>query len=75
MHILTHSARLKDDLDTVLFPVNYVLHAYLEPKNDYEPVFSLTRKETTARIFRNEPFLKGLSLSLVRVTQLDNQEV
>jgi aryl-alcohol dehydrogenase-like predicted oxidoreductase len=26
------------DFDTVLLPVNYVLHAHPEPRNDYEPV-------------------------------------
>lgn len=32
------------DFDTVLLPVNYVLRAHPEPKNDYEPVLSLARK-------------------------------
>lgn len=32
------------DFDTVLLPVNYVLHAHLKPQNDYEPVLSLTKK-------------------------------
>jgi aryl-alcohol dehydrogenase-like predicted oxidoreductase len=32
------------DLDTVLLPVNYVLHAHPEPKNDYEPVLALAEK-------------------------------
>jgi aryl-alcohol dehydrogenase-like predicted oxidoreductase len=32
------------DFDTVLLPVNYVLHAHPEPKNDYEPVLSLAKK-------------------------------
>jgi aryl-alcohol dehydrogenase-like predicted oxidoreductase len=31
------------DFDTVLLPVNYVLHAHPEPENDYEPVLSLAR--------------------------------
>jgi len=30
--------------DTVLLPVNYVLHAHIEPKNDYEQVLSLAKK-------------------------------
>ena len=33
------------DFDTVLLPVNYVLHAHPEPKNDYEPVLSLAKKK------------------------------
>ena len=32
------------DFDTVQLPVNYVLHAHPEPKNDYEPVLSLAKK-------------------------------
>ncbi len=32
------------DFDTVLLPVNYVLHAHPEPKNDYEPVLTLAKK-------------------------------
>ncbi|MGD0478004.1 MAG: aldo/keto reductase [Nitrososphaerales archaeon] len=32
------------DFDTVLLPVNYVLHAHREPKNDYEPVLALAKK-------------------------------
>lgn len=32
------------DFDTVLLPVNFVLHAHPEPKNDYEPVLSLAKK-------------------------------
>jgi len=32
------------DFDTVLLPVNYVLRAHPEPKNDYEPVLSLAKK-------------------------------
>lgn len=32
------------DFDTVLLPVNYVLHAHPEPKNDYEPVLTLARE-------------------------------
>jgi aryl-alcohol dehydrogenase-like predicted oxidoreductase len=32
------------DFDTVLLPVNYVLHAHPEPKNDYEPVLALAKK-------------------------------
>jgi aryl-alcohol dehydrogenase-like predicted oxidoreductase len=32
------------DFDTVLLPVNYVLHAHPEPENDYEPVLSLAKK-------------------------------
>jgi len=31
------------DFDTVLLPVNYVLHAHLEPQNDYEPVLSIAK--------------------------------
>jgi len=33
------------DFDTVLLPVNYVLHAHPEPRNDYAPVLSLARKK------------------------------
>jgi aryl-alcohol dehydrogenase-like predicted oxidoreductase len=32
------------DFDTVLLPVNYVLHAHPEPQNDYEPVLALAKK-------------------------------
>ena len=32
------------DFDTVLLPVNYVLRAHPEPRNDYEPVLSLAKK-------------------------------
>jgi len=32
------------DFDTVLLPVNYVLHAHPVPKNNYEPVLSLVKK-------------------------------
>lgn len=32
------------DFDTVLLPVNYVLHAHRQPVNDYEPVLSLAKK-------------------------------
>ena len=32
------------DFDTVLLPVNYVLRAHLEPKNDYEPVLALAKE-------------------------------
>jgi len=32
------------DFDTVLLPVNYVLHAHPEPRNDYEPILSLAKK-------------------------------
>ena len=32
------------NFDTVLLPVNYVLHAHPEPKNDYEPVLSLAKR-------------------------------
>lgn len=32
------------DFDTVLLPVNYVLHAHPEPANDYEPVLSLAKQ-------------------------------
>ncbi len=32
------------DFDTVLLPVNYVLRAHPEPKNDYRPVLSLAQK-------------------------------
>jgi len=34
------------DFDTVLLPVNYVIHAHLEPKNDYEPVLALAKKRS-----------------------------
>ncbi len=33
------------DFDTVLLPVNYVLKAHPEPKNDYEPVLSLAKEK------------------------------
>ena len=33
------------DFDTILLPVNYVLRAHPEPKNDYEPVLSLAKKK------------------------------
>jgi aryl-alcohol dehydrogenase-like predicted oxidoreductase len=33
------------DFDTVLLPVNYVLHAHPESKNDYEPVLALAKKK------------------------------
>lgn len=33
------------NFDTVLLPVNYVLHAHHKPKNDYEPVLSLAKKK------------------------------
>lgn len=33
------------DFDTVLLPVNYVLHAHPEPRNDYKPVLSLAEKK------------------------------
>jgi aryl-alcohol dehydrogenase-like predicted oxidoreductase len=32
------------DFDTVLLPVNYVLHAHPEPANDYEPVLALAQQ-------------------------------
>ncbi|MFH0896828.1 MAG: aldo/keto reductase [Candidatus Bathyarchaeota archaeon] len=32
------------DFDTVLLPVNYVLHTHPEPKNDYEPVLAQAKK-------------------------------
>ncbi len=32
------------NFDTVLLPINYVLHAHPEPKNDYEPVLALAKK-------------------------------
>jgi len=32
------------DFDTVLLPVNYVLRAHPEPRNNYEPVLSLAKK-------------------------------
>jgi aryl-alcohol dehydrogenase-like predicted oxidoreductase len=32
------------DFDTVLLPVNYVLHAHPEPRNDYEPVLKKARE-------------------------------
>jgi aryl-alcohol dehydrogenase-like predicted oxidoreductase len=32
------------DFDTVLLPVNYVLHAHPEPENDYEPVLALAQE-------------------------------
>jgi aryl-alcohol dehydrogenase-like predicted oxidoreductase len=32
------------DFDTVLLPVNYVLHAHPEPQNDYAPVLALAKQ-------------------------------
>ncbi|UCH37978.1 MAG: aldo/keto reductase, partial [Candidatus Bathyarchaeota archaeon] len=32
------------DFDTILLPVNYVLRAHAEPKNDYRPVLALANK-------------------------------
>jgi hypothetical protein len=32
------------DFDTILLPVNYVLRAHAEPKNDYRPVLDLANK-------------------------------
>lgn len=32
------------DFDTILLPVNYVLQAHPEPKNDYRPVLALAKK-------------------------------
>jgi predicted aldo/keto reductase-like oxidoreductase len=32
------------DFDTVLLPVNYVLHAHPEPQNDYDPVLEKARE-------------------------------
>lgn len=32
------------DFDTILLPVNYVLHTHPVPKNDYEPVLSIAEK-------------------------------
>lgn len=33
------------DFDTVLLPVNYVLHAHPEPQNDYEPVLRMAEEK------------------------------
>jgi len=38
------------DFDAVELPVNYVLHAHPEPKNDYEPVLSLARERNIGSI-------------------------
>jgi aryl-alcohol dehydrogenase-like predicted oxidoreductase len=37
-------------LDTVLLPVNYVLHAHPEPRNDYEPVLALAKERNVGVI-------------------------
>ena len=50
---------LKDfAFDTVLLPVNYVLHAHPEPKNDYEPVLSLAKKRNLG-VIAMKPVAKG----------------
>lgn len=33
------------DFDTILLPVNYVLRAHPEPKNDYQPALSIAKKK------------------------------
>jgi aryl-alcohol dehydrogenase-like predicted oxidoreductase len=33
------------NFDTVLLPVNYILHAHTEPKNDYEPILTIAKKK------------------------------
>lgn len=38
------------DFDAVELPVNYILHAHPEPKNDYEPVLSLARERNIGSI-------------------------
>ena len=46
------------DFDTVLLPVNYVLHAHPEPKNDYEPVLTLA-KERNLGVIAMKSVAKG----------------
>lgn len=46
------------DFDTVLLPVNYVLHAHPEPKNNYEPVLALA-KERNLGVIAMKAVAKG----------------
>ncbi len=46
------------DFDTVLLPVNYVLHAHAEPRNNYEPVLSLA-KEKNIGVIAMKSIAKG----------------
>jgi aryl-alcohol dehydrogenase-like predicted oxidoreductase len=43
------------DFDTVLLPVNYVLHAHPEPQNDYEPVLEKCRERNIGVIAMKSP--------------------
>jgi aryl-alcohol dehydrogenase-like predicted oxidoreductase len=43
------------DFDTVLLPVNYVLHAHPEPQNDYEPVLEQCRERNIGVIAMKSP--------------------
>jgi aryl-alcohol dehydrogenase-like predicted oxidoreductase len=46
------------DFDTVLLPVNYVLHAHPEPQNDYEPVLKKA-KEKNIGVIAMKSIAKG----------------
>ncbi len=43
------------DFDTVLLPVNYVLHAHPEPQNDYEPVLEKCSEKNIGVIAMKSP--------------------
>lgn len=46
------------DFDTILLPVNYVLRAHPEPKNDYQPVLSIA-KERNVGVIAMKSIAKG----------------
>lgn len=46
------------DFDTILLPVNYVLRAHPEPKNDYQPVLSIA-KEKNLGVIAMKSIAKG----------------
>ena len=46
------------DFDTVLLPVNYVLHAHPEPQNDYEPILEKA-KERNIGVIAMKSIAKG----------------
>jgi aryl-alcohol dehydrogenase-like predicted oxidoreductase len=46
------------DFDTVLLPVNYVLHAHPDPQNDYEPVLNMA-KEKNIGVIAMKSIAKG----------------
>ena len=46
------------DFETVLLPVNYVLHAHPEPRNDYEPVLRMA-KEKNIGVIAMKSIAKG----------------